>query len=259
MIKANRMKTRLRVHYFSHIKDEGLGSPEAWLRGQQAIVTMTPFFAWQAQDPLPVLPELDTVDLLIIMGGAMSVNQMQEYPWLITEKAWISDFILSGKPVVGLCLGAQLIACSLGAGVTRNPVKEIGWWQIEAVPVSSGKQEIFAFPDRLVPLSWHEDAFALPEGAVPLATSPACSNQAFQYGDRVLAFQFHPETTPESLELFLHDADYLELGHDEAVQARNRYIQPPDELGSVPGEMFVAPNQMLERALDFVTRPMVTQ
>jgi len=249
------MKTRLRVHYFQHIKDEGLGSPESWLQGQQAVVTSTPFFEWQVGDPLPILPDPDHVDLLIIMGGAMSVNQMQEYPWLIGEKAWIHDFIDLGKPVVGLCLGAQLIACSLGAGVTRNPVKEIGWWEIQAVPVhpSDKAHDVFAFPDRLTALCWHEDTFALPEGAIWLANNPACPHQAFQYGDRVLAFQFHPESTPRNLDLFLHDADYLALGH-EAAQEQNRYIQHPDALSGVGEKMFEAPNLMLSRALDFVMR-----
>lgn len=243
--------SHLRVHYFQHIAHEGLGSPESWLRQRQADVTTTEFFALPQGDSHIVLPSLDEVDLLIIMGGGMSVNDEDIYPWLIAEKKWIRQFIELGKPVVGLCLGGQLIANSLGAIVTKNKVKEIGWWNVYGKPVQTSHSDIFQLPDSIVALSWHGDTFEIPQGAIWLAENEACPHQAFQYGDRVLGFQFHPEITPQNLVMFLSDNGYDEMTKDIQVSA---YVQSPEQIGDVSIEQFHPANQLLERALDYVTR-----
>jgi len=243
--------SHLRVHYFQHIAHEGLGSPEAWLRQRQAVVTTTEFFALAQGDSYIALPSFEDVDLLIIMGGGMSVNDEDIYPWLIAEKKWIRQFIDLGKPVVGLCLGGQLIANSLGAAVTKNNVKEIGWWDVYGKPERSSHPNAFQFPDSIVALSWHGDTFEIPHGAIWLAENEACSNQAFQYGDRVLGFQFHPEITPQNLTMFLSDNGYDEMTQGIQVSA---YIQSPEQIGRVSTEQFYPANQLLERALDYVTQ-----
>ncbi|AXI03240.1 type 1 glutamine amidotransferase [Aquirhabdus parva] len=239
----------LRVHYFQHIKDEGLGSPAVWLEKHHAQVTATSFFKLEKGESEIILPAVDDVDLLIVMGGEMSVNDEDLYPWLIAEKKWIRRYIDQGKPVVGLCLGAQLIASSLGAVVKKNSVKEIGWWPVWGL-ADNRVEDHFKFPKELRPLSWHEDTFDLPDQAILLAESAACAHQAFQYGRNVLGFQFHPESTPLNMQLFLADVGYQELGGGAA----DMYIQTAAQMAAVPEADFEAPNQLLERALDFVLR-----
>jgi len=241
----------LRVHYFQHIANEGLGSPEAWLSKNQAVVTTTEFFELKQKDANIILPAHEDVDLLIIMGGGMSVNDEDIYPWLIAEKKWIRKFIDQGKPVVGLCLGGQLIANSLGATVAKNNVKEIGWWSVHGKSINSHRSDVFQFPDTITVLSWHGDTFEIPKGAIWLAENEACANQAFQYGERVLGFQFHPEITPANLVMFLSDNGYEEMIEGVSKLA---YVQTPEQIVQVSIKQFYPANQLLELALDYVTR-----
>lgn len=234
----------LRVHFFQHIRDEGYGSLSDWLQRQGADVSATAFFD-SPPDQVPELPRVEHIDLLIIMGGAMSVNDEAQYRWLIDEKQYIHKYIQTGKPVVGLCLGGQLIASALGASVHRNAHKEIGWWPIHAVDHVQPEVRLFDFPSQMIPLSWHGDTFELPEGAILLADSPATRHQAFQYGQTVLGFQFHPESTPQNLRLFLDDEGYRDL-------TEGPYVQTAEQLLAATEAQFVPPNQLLERAVEFV-------
>lgn len=239
------MSAVLRVHFFQHIQGEGLGSLASWLQRQQAQVSCTEFFALSSEQQ-PDLPNIDQVDLLVIMGGAMSVNDEADYAWLVAEKAWIRQYITQGKPVVGLCLGAQLIASALGATVKRNRYSEIGWWPVQRVAVSQDSDvPIFNFPRQLVPLSWHGDSVELPDGALLLAKSAACPHQAYQLGTHVLAFQFHPESTPDNARLFAEDEDYQQM-------VGGQYVQSLAQIIGVSDQQFIAPNQLLERAVEFV-------
>ncbi len=235
----------LRVHFFQHIRDEGFGSLADWLDRRQAQVTATAFFDLPAAG-LPELPRIGDLDLLVILGGAMSVNDEDQYRWLAAEKAFIRQWIEAGKPVVGLCLGAQLIASSLGASVHRNAHKEIGWWPVQAVQAEAGAPgRRFEFPAEITPLSWHGDTFDLPTGAVLLAHSDATRHQAFQFGQTVLGFQFHPESTPRNLQLFLADDGYRDL-------TPGPYVQRAAQLLAAPPAQFWPANQLLEQAVEFV-------
>ncbi|GAC1375925.1 MAG: type 1 glutamine amidotransferase [Aquirhabdus sp.] len=240
-----------RVHYFQHIIGEGLGSPESWLQRHHAVVSATEFFALAKGEGNVSLPNPDDIDLLIIMGGEMSAYDEDIHPWLIAEKQWIRHFIELGKPVIGLCLGGQLIASCLGATVKKNHVKEIGWWPVQGRKVNHSTHNIFPFPNSLTALSWHGDTFELPDGAIWLAESEACAHQAFQYGARVLGFQFHPEITPKNLTMFLSD-----YGYDSMIAGNQNltYIQTPAQMADVSELAFQPANQLLETALDFVTR-----
>jgi GMP synthase-like glutamine amidotransferase len=183
----------LRIHWFQHVPFEGLGSLESWARSRNATVSAT---RWHAGDGPP---PLDTFDWLVVMGGPMGVYDEEKYPWLAAEKRCLRTALDAGKTVVGICLGAQLIACVLGAQVSRNPEREVGWFPVRRVPGASDHPLAQALPDEFEAFHWHGDTFALPCGARSLARSEGCENQAFAIGNRVLGLQFHLETTPESV------------------------------------------------------------
>jgi GMP synthase-like glutamine amidotransferase len=179
----------MRVHVLQHLPFEDLGSIASALKARGAQIRHTRFFE-NGQ-----LPALDGIDLIIAMGGSMSVNDEQEFPWLKPEKQFIRDAISRDISVLGICLGAQLIASALGARVYANPCKEIGWFQVRGIPVPEGA---FSFPKECMVFHWHGETFDLPEGAIRLAESDACRNQAFQIKRNVIGLQFHLETTHEN-------------------------------------------------------------
>jgi GMP synthase-like glutamine amidotransferase len=236
----------MRVHWFQHVAFEGLGSIEPWLlqRGHQLSVTRFQHWGQAGADPLP---DLEAVDLLIAMGGPMSVNDEAVHPWLAAEKRCIAAAIGRGIPVLGICLGAQLIATALGARVLPNPQPEIGWFPIEAIPdpssASAGAagEGGFAFPASLPVFHWHGETFELPAGALPLARSAACANQAFRLGPRVFALQFHLETTPAAARALVEHCG------DELVAAP--YVQSAAEILAAPPERYAAARAVLHRLL----------
>ena len=151
------MTGRKRAHIFQHVPFEGPGSIEPWLAAEGFTVSCTRFF--EAHE----LPGVEEVELLIVLGGPMSVNDEADYAWLAPEKRYLRAFIEAGKPVLGICLGAQLIAAALGSRVYPNREKEIGWFPIE--PVSSAGEELFSFPGNQTVFHWHGETFDLPVGA----------------------------------------------------------------------------------------------
>jgi GMP synthase-like glutamine amidotransferase len=148
---------KLKVHYFQHIAGEGFGSCYEYLKAMGAEITATEFFALPTDSQLEIeaLPHVNDVDLLIIMGGEMSVNDEANYPWLKVEKRWIRRYLASEKPAIGLCLGGQLIANALGANVRRNTVQEIGWTLVnKSNHVPEGKNVLgFQFHPEITPHS----------------------------------------------------------------------------------------------------------
>lgn len=145
------------------------------------------------------LPDADT-RLLVVMGGPMSVHDEAEHPWLIDEKQRLREVIDTGLPVLGVCLGAQLLAQVLGAAVTRNPQREIGWFPVQRDDASLGEGWLKdLWPPQLTALHWHGETFAIPPGARRIARSAACANQGFIYDQRVIGLQCHLETTSASL------------------------------------------------------------
>jgi GMP synthase-like glutamine amidotransferase len=199
----------MRAHYLQHVPFEGLGSIDAWLREAGYQVGVTRLFEDEG------FPELDGIDLLIVMGGPMSVNDEAQYPWLVREKTFIRAAIEADIAVLGVCLGAQLIATACGARVYPNHAQEIGWFPVERV--ASADPENFAFPPEVTVLHWHGETFDLPEGACHLARSAACANQAFQLGNGVLGLQFHLEATGELLRGFI-EAEGASLQSADHVQ-----------------------------------------
>ncbi len=226
----------MRAHYLQHVPFEGLGSIEAWLDARGARVTSTQLYAEGARFPDPA-----AVDLLVVMGGPMSVNDEAELPWLVAEKRFVAAVIAAGKPVLGVCLGAQMIASALGAAIYPNPEPEIGWFEIAPVPKApvSPFAALFAEPIRV--FHWHGETFDLPPGATLLAESEACRHQAFAIGDRVLGLQFHLETTPASARALVEHCG------DELAPAR--FVQSADEILGDP-EKFRRANQAMSLVLE---------
>jgi GMP synthase-like glutamine amidotransferase len=206
----------MNVCWLQHVPFEGNGYIAEWLQDRA--------HAWDVirlYDDEP-LPELSKVDMLIIMGGPMSIYDDDQYPYLPREKAFIRAALAAGKMVIGICLGAQLIADALGAKVYPNPVKEIGWWPVQFTAEARAHPLFHAFPPELPVFHWHGDTFDLPAGAMLVASSAACRNQAFLYGDRVIGLQFHLEIRDRGVR------DLIEHCGHEIVDAP--YIQPAEQM-----------------------------
>ncbi|PWV95573.1 GMP synthase-like glutamine amidotransferase [Paenibacillus cellulosilyticus] len=157
----------------------------------------------QIVDPSKGLHEawLTTTDLLVILGGPMSAYDDAKLDWLAPEKRFITRAIAQDKKILGICLGAQMLAELLGGSVHRHEAKEIGWHRITRT--SEQHPWLDDLPAEFHSFQWHGDTYVLPTGARRLAESEACGQQAFAWGDRVLALQFHLETTPACIDQML--------------------------------------------------------
>jgi len=187
----------MNVHYFQHVPFEGLGCMAQWLTQNGHTIRQTALYRGDA------VPRADQMDALIVMGGPMGANDDDRLPWMKAEKACIASAIALRKPVLGICLGAQLIAAVLGARVYANRYREIGWMPVARCPETDGPDWSACLPEHFMAFHWHGDTFDLPAGAAHLASSAACRHQAFAYGDTVLGLQFHFESTRESIEALI--------------------------------------------------------
>jgi len=206
----------VRIHHLQHVPFEGLGSIEAVLKGKGHELTCTHLYAEQ---PLPAVGD---IDWLIIMGGPMGVYDEPIHPWLRTAKRFIKKAIEQGKTVVGICLGAQLIAEVLGAEVSKNRFREIGWFKITRSPEVEGTILASSIPEQLEVFHWHGDTFSIPQGARAIAASDACKNQGFIMDDRIVGFQFHLETTLQSAVALIENC--------RGELDGSKYVQSEDEI-----------------------------
>lgn len=156
------------------------------------------------------IPSLADVDALLVFGGPMNVDEEDRYPWLAPETAAIRQAALGGMPILGVCLGAQLLAKALGARVTKNPAPEVGLLEIGLTAAGASDPLFAGWPRRTPVVQWHSDTFALPAGAIHLASSPLCHNQAFRHGDRAYGLQFHPEVTADMVVEWADVPEYAE-------------------------------------------------
>jgi GMP synthase-like glutamine amidotransferase len=227
----------MRVHILQHVAFEGPGNILQWLASRHAKVSTTRLFASES------LPSLDEFDAIIALGGPMSVNDEETLPWLNQEKVLLRDSVHSGKAVLGICLGAQLIASALGARVYAGEQKEIGWFPVRPI---AHMTDSFSFSGEVNAFHWHGETFDLPSGAIHLAESEACLHQAFQVGERAIGLQFHLETTPESA------ASIISNCRHELVRAK--YVQTEDQLLAVEASRYNDINALMSRVLTYVTR-----
>ena len=225
------------LHVLQHVPFEGPARIAGWARERGHALATTRLFAGEA------LPAVADVDRLVVMGGPMGVGDEAKHPWLADEKAFLREAIDAGRSVVGVCLGAQLVAEVLGARVYPNAEKEIGWFPVERTEAGRAHPLTAALPERLTAFHWHGDTFALPDGAVHLMRSAACAHQAFLYDGRVLGLQFHLEATPESVQAL------AEACADEAA-AGGAYEQPAERLAAASAEDYRRCHETLWHLLD---------
>lgn len=212
----------MRVHCLQHVSFEGIGAIRNWVWAQGHTLSGTELF----RTPTPAFPAPADFDFLVIMGGPMNIYETHRFPWLEQEKDFIGEAIGSGKAVLGICLGAQLVADVLGGPVSRGAHREIGWWPVRLTSAGASVPAFADFPDTFTVLHWHGDTFAIPPEAVHAASSEACSNQAFAVDQgRVVGLQFHLEETKTSLAALVENA--------------------AGEIGAAPSEKWVATRQAL--------------
>lgn len=227
----------MRLHILQHVAFESPGSIADWAQANNAVVTSTRFFE------SPQLPSVADVDFLVVLGGPMSVNDEQQLPWLKAEKRFVRTAVENEVPVLGVCLGAQLVANSLGARVYPNALKEIGWFDVLRVAATPAQ---FEFPDRAEVMHWHGETFALPTGAVQLARSVACENQAFQLAKHVIGLQFHLEMTALNMRSMVE--------HCSAELIGGQWIQSAGELLATSDDRYDRTNRLMKEVLDYLTR-----
>lgn len=206
----------MRVHYIQHVPFENSANIGTWAQEHGYLLTKTEIFEGEP------FPDSSEIDILAIMGGLMNVYQYRDYPWLKEEKKFIEKAINRKIKVIGICLGAQLIADVLGARVTQNPYVEIGWHDVTLTDVGANSNILMGFPKTFIAFHWHGDTFEIPDGASHLAYSEACANQAFKYENNVIGLQFHLEYSQESIEKMLDNCS------DELVGAQ--YVQNKERI-----------------------------
>ncbi len=226
----------LTIHCLQHVPFEGPAAIARWAEDRGHRLRCTPLYEG-TPPPVPA-----PGDWLLVMGGPMGVADEARYPWLVEEKRTIAAAVEAGCTVVGVCLGAQLIAEVMGARVYRNHEPEIGWFPVRRVAAPDGDPLAAVLPESFTAFHWHGDTFDLPAGAVHLLESEACAHQAFAWEGRVLALQCHLETTPEAARALVeHCGDELVPGRPW-VQDAGAILAGSDGCGRL--------NQILARLLD---------
>lgn len=229
----------MHIHYLKHVPFEGLGSMENIFVSGEHRLSSTCLYLEQP------LPSVHSIDALVIMGGPMGVHDTARHPWLLREKEFIESAMRRQIPVLGVCLGAQLLAEVLGARVTKNACEEIGWFPVRRIQELQGTC-VQDFPASFEALHWHGDTFSIPSGATNFIASEGCANQAFVYGDHVLGLQFHLEMLPSHVQ-----AIYQACGDSSQT---GTYIQGLDEM-LAPAEKFCQAQKILRKFLGtFISR-----
>ena len=216
------------IHSLEHQSYEGPGRIADWARSRAHALTRTALYAGEAPPPLA------SFDLLVVMGGSMNIYAHREHPWLLEAKRFLGEVIAAGKPVLGICLGAQLLTDVLGGKVFQNAEKEIGWWPVR---VFDRRAPFAAFPETLTVMHWHGDTYTLPPGARGVADSAGCAQQAFVHGDRVVGLQFHLEQGPVAV-AELAAACAAELVPARHVQTRAQLVELQPDLTLAESALF---------------------
>ncbi len=222
----------MKIHVLQHSSVNTLGTIEEYARIKGYRLESTRFY--ETKNP----PEIDSFNLLIIMGGPMGIYDYEENPWLRDEKAFIQQAVETGKPTLGICLGAQLLADILGARVYENPYTEMGWFPVRASGGENKPEFLEGLPEEIMVFHWHTRTFDLPAGAVHLFESEGCKNQGFIYNGRVVALQFHPEVNEERI-LSLIERFGEGLVEGQFVQKKQEMLGQKEYLAGTKEFMFL--------------------
>lgn len=206
----------MRIHYITHAPYEGLGVIRQWAAEKKFLLTGTKSHQGE------ILPDPDSFDLLIIMGGPQSACDIVKYPYLQEEVKLIQAANKKNKYILGICLGGQLISAAFGAAPQRSPEKEIGYFPIEITAEGKADRIFQHLPDSFPSIHWHFDMMGLPKDAKLLAKSAACPRQAIQFNERVYGLQFHLEFTQDRLQTLINECA------DDLV--KSPYTQSPREM-----------------------------
>ena len=221
----------MRIRALQHVAHEGPAAIAAWAaeRGHSLEVTRL--------DLGQPTPGVDAFDMLVLLGGPMSVNDEAIHPWLVAEKRLIGEAIQSDRRLLGICLGSQLIASALGRRVYAAPEPEIGWFPVRRTPQAARSRTFAGLPASFTPFHWHGETFEIPEGGIRLAESDRCPNQAFEIefdggpdrgGALALALQFHLEATEASVrEMMEAEEASRALSPARAATAATPAVLPP--------------------------------
>lgn len=228
----------MKIHIVLHETFEGPGCIKHWAEDKGYRVKYTKMF-----DNNDHLPKVNEFDFLVIMGGSMSVHDQESYGWLSPEMEFIKQAVTENKKILGVCLGAQLLASALGANVYPAKTKEIGWYPIQFTSVAL---ENSFFPDieQFTVFHWHAETFDLPFGAQRIASSVINQNQGFIFGKHVVGLQFHFEVTKESIESLIMNA------HDDFDDGP--FIQTPLEIRQGYLENIPSNNNAMYNLLNFL-------
>jgi len=228
----------MHIHYLKHVSFEGLGSMETMFVQRGCKLSRTCMYEDQS------FPSIHEIDALVVMGGPMSVVDDHQYPWLTLEKEFIESVVKLDIPVIGVCLGAQLIANVLGAAVVKNAHEEIGWFPVNRIDGQTDDMmdaRLEKLPVSFDALHWHGDTFDIPEGASNFISSAACAHQGFTYGNSILALQCHLEMLPSTVE-----AIYQECGSPEKT---GTYIHGLSDM-LAPTDKYQHASSILENLLE---------
>lgn len=237
-----------RILVFQHVAAEPLGTLDALIRARGHRIRFVNF----EREP-DARPDVDRYRGLIVLGGPMNVEDQHARPHLRTELRCIERALQLGKPVLGICLGAQLLAHVLGAPVRRHHTREIGWYRWQATDAGRDDPVLAPLESDTPIFQWHGCTFDMPRDAVHLGRTATCENQAFRWGDDAYGLQFHLEMDVPLIERWLSTPDYRDelqqsgLGHgpDEILEATSGLI----------GDMQHRADQVFNRFLDRVGRP----
>lgn len=206
----------MQITVFQHVPFEDAAAIGDWAESQGH--SLKPVLWYAGESPPP--PE--EVQGLAVMGGPMNIYETDRYPWLKREREWLARYLPLGRPYLGVCLGAQLMADALGGRVEKNDEPEIGWFDVGKT--EKARESLAAdWPKQFLAFHWHGDRFFLPPGARKLAESEACPMQAMQWGEKALGLQFHLDYRADSIRTMLSECE------DELVD--RPWVQRSEEIG----------------------------
>ncbi len=218
---------RPKILVFQHVPYEPLGTLDPLLKESGFRIRYVNF----GRNP-GVRPALDKYAALIVLGGPMNSDQIDTFPNLLTEVDIIREALERDMSVLGICLGAQLLAKALGGEVRRNPVREIGWYDVELTDAGRADPVLSAFAESQQVFQWHEDGISLPPGTLHLASSPASEVQAFRFGEHAYGFQFHLEVDSYLIERWL-----TVPGNQAVLEDERGHIDPDAIRRQTPGSI----------------------